>query len=380
MEKAALASYVNVARMVYERPWAILPQTLAVIEEVVRLRVEGFRFTEDELAERVGAVDRRAVVSEFIGSPEHCSSHGPRLIAPTIHEGVWAAVGPTPAGTPGALAVINLMGVLVPRADMFTQMSGGTSLENFQARFKAALNDPDVAGILLNVDSPGGSVYLTPETADMVYAARDQKPVVALANPMAASGAYYIASQAEEFYMTPSGEVGSIGVLMAHDDISAMAEKAGVKRTYISTPQYKVEGNPYEPLSEKTIAYLQSEVEDVYGEFVAAVARGRNVLPNFVREGMGQGRMLRASDAEDAAMVDGTATFDQAVVRLAQMTRGARGWQAMADFRRAVLYGSLRLDEPTATDEIPAPQVADAGEAGGTAAKRARLRGRRIES
>lgn len=360
MEKAALAGYPQIARMVYERPWAILPSTLGVIEEVVRLRMDGQRFTEDEIAERLAAADAAAA---------------PRQMAPP--------------GTPGALAVIPLMGVLLPRANMMSALSGGTSLQSFQARFRDALDSPDVAGIMIEVDSPGGSVDLVPETADMVYAARDVKPVVAFANTMAASAAYYIASQADEFYMTRSGEVGSIGVRMAHRDVSGALTQAGINMTEIAAPEFKTEGTPYQPLSDETIAYLQGEVDAVYGEFVQAVARGRNANPETVREDMGRGRMLRADDALAAGMVDGVATFDQAVVRLAQMTRGARGRLAVAEFVSAIAYGKpLPIESMLDADdlavmamdnEIPEPQVAATGDDGGKPAARARLRGRRID-
>jgi len=216
----------------------------------------------------------------------------------------------SPSGnSSGAIAVLSLSGVISQHADWFADVS----LDQFSSDLMSVVADPGVAAILVSIDSPGGSVYGVQELAGMMMAAREQKPIVALANSLAASAAYWIGCSATEFYCTPSGEVGSIGVWQAHMDISGALDQAGIKTTLISAGKYKTEGNPYQALSEEAQAFMQSRVDDYYSAFVAAVANARGVDPDTVKNGMGQGRVLGAQDAKKANMIDGIATFPQLV-------------------------------------------------------------------
>lgn len=209
----------------------------------------------------------------------------------------------------GAIAVIPLSGVIAQHPDWFSD----TSVDEFSADLASALNDPGIGAILVSIDSPGGSVYGVQELASMMLAARDQKLIVALANSLAASAAYWIGCSASELYVTPSGEVGSIGVWQAHMDVSVALEQAGINTTLISAGKYKTEGNPYQPLDDDAAAFMQSRVDDYYDAFVAAVASARGVDPDDVRNGMGQGRVLGAQAAKRANMVDGIATMPQVI-------------------------------------------------------------------
>ena len=154
------------------------------------------------------------------------------------------------------------------------------------------------------------------ELATEIVKARAQKPVVAVANSLAASAAYWIGCSAGEFYVTPGGEVGSIGVWQAHFDYSKALEEEGVKPTLISAGKFKVEGNPYVPLDPEAQAFMQSRVDDYYNAFIKAVAKGRGVSVADVRDGMGEGRVLGADAALAAKMVDGIATFDDVLAKM----------------------------------------------------------------
>jgi len=116
--------------------------------------------------------------------------------------------------------------------------------------------------------------------------------------------------------VTPSGEVGSIGVVAAHMDISKMAESAGLKVTLVSAGKYKTEGNQFEPLSDEARAALQVRVDDYYAMFVKAVARNRGVSPADVRNGFGEGRVVGAKQAVALGMADRVATLDETLARL----------------------------------------------------------------
>ncbi len=222
------------------------------------------------------------------------------------------------AQSSGGIAVLPLYGVVTQRGNMVDDVSGpgSTSTQQFSSTLRQLLADETVGQILIDIDSPGGSVYGVAELADEIQSARSQKPIVAIANSLAASAAYWIGCSASEFYVTPGGEVGSIGVWQAHQDYSQALEEAGVKTTLISAGKFKVEGNPYVPLDADAQSFMQSRVDDYYAAFTKAVARGRGVSVAQVREGMGQGRVLGADAALAQSMVDGVATFDDVLKKM----------------------------------------------------------------
>lgn len=232
----------------------------------------------------------------------------------------------------GGIAVLPLYGVITQRGNMIEDVSGpgSVSTQKFAAALRQALTDESVSQILIDIDSPGGSVYGVAELADEIVAARAQKPIIAIANSLAASAAYWIGCSASEFYVTPGGEVGSIGVWQAHFDYSQALAAEGVTPTLISAGTYKVEGNPYAPLEPEAQAFMQSRVDDYFLAFSKAVAKGRGVPIAQVRNGMGQGRVLGADAALEQNMVDGIVTLDEAIrkmllkARAQAKTKGSR--------------------------------------------------------
>lgn len=304
---AAPSRYANVRRAVAERPWVITEPMLRAVCDIVDARVAGEHLSAQEIAARVG--DRE--------SSRASSSAGP-------------------------VAVLSLYGVLIPRANLMTEMSGGTSLEGFQASLTEAVNDPDVETVVLDVDSPGGSVDLVPETAAMVRETRRTKPVVAVANTLMASGAYWIASQADEVIASPSAGVGSIGVYAMHEDHSSEDEQYGIARTLVYAGRYKVEGSSHAPLDAEATARWQTVVDRWYRTFTADVAKGRGVSAAEVREGYGEGRVLDASEAKAAGMVDRVETLSQTLARL------SRPVQVPARSRTTATQGGRRMSTTTA--------------------------------
>lgn len=230
------------------------------------------------------------------------------------------------ASTGSGIAVLPLYGVVTQRGNMVDDISGpgSSSTQQFTSILRQMLADDTVGQILIDIDSPGGSVYGVSELASEIVKARAQKPVIAVANSLAASAAYWIGCSASEFYVTPGGEIGSIGVWQAHFDYSKALEEDGVKPTLISAGKYKVEGNPYVPLDEQAQAFMQSRVDDYYNAFIEAVAKGRGVSVADVRTGMGEGRVLGAEAALAAGMVDGIATFDDVLAKMQASVRSNR--------------------------------------------------------
>jgi signal peptide peptidase SppA len=232
----------------------------------------------------------------------------------------------TTRATTGGIQVLPLYGVVTQRGNMADDISGpgSVSTQRFASALRDALDDDTVGQILIDIDSPGGSVYGVSELYDEILSARSKKPIVGIANSLAASAAYWIGCACTEFYVTPGGEVGSIGVWQAHMDYSQAMAEEGVKPTLISAGKFKVEGNPYQPLDADAQAFMQSRVNEYYGTFVKAVAKGRKVGVDQVRNGMGEGRVLGADAASAEGMVDGVMTFDQVV---SKMQKDARGTQ-----------------------------------------------------
>lgn len=240
---------------------------------------------------------------------------GDKLSAEEIEARIARQSGTGDQRREGSIAILPLRGVVANRMNMMSDISGGTSSEGFGRMFDAAIADNGVQAIVLDVDSPGGAVSGTNELASKIYAARGRKPIVAHVNSTAASAAYWIASAADEIVMSPSAEVGSIGVMGVHNDISAALEKAGVKRTLMTAGKYKGEMAGFKPLSEDAMAYQQERIDAAYTSFVDAVARNRGVDSAAVRQGFGQGRMVGASQAIPA-MADSIATLDETLTRL----------------------------------------------------------------
>jgi capsid assembly protease len=221
------------------------------------------------------------------------------------------------------VAVVPVIGTITQRGD-YVNSAYTRSAAGIASEVRAAVTDPSVDAVVLEVDSPGGSVFGVPEAWAAIKEARKTKPIVASANSQAASAAYYLASAADEIIVTPSGEVGSIGVYMLHVDASKALEQMGEKWTFISAGKYKVEGNPAEPLGAEAQAALQTDVNRYYDMFTWDVSKGRGVNVEKVRKGFGEGRMLGAEAAVKEGMANAVGTFDEAVRRAAQLGRERR--------------------------------------------------------
>lgn len=257
-----------------------------------------------------------------------------------------AAAAQRPAPISGGIAVIPISGTIYARGGgLFFELFGLTSAESIARKVQAALNDGSVGAIVLDVNSPGGSVQGVEELSRMIYDARGTKPIVAVANHLAASAAYWIATAADQLLVTPSGEVGSVGVFAAHSDYSQAMTAAGVKTTLISAGKYKVEGNPYQPLTEEAAAAIQSRVNDYYNLFTSAIARNRQTPVADVRAGYGEGRAVGAKEALALGMVDGISTIDQAIEQLGKRQAKAPRMSGSAELeirqRRARALGGI---------------------------------------
>jgi signal peptide peptidase SppA len=219
------------------------------------------------------------------------------------------------------VAILPVQGIIGKRMNLITRYSGGVSTDLLRRDIEAAINNPEIDAIVLDVDSPGGTVAGTKELADYIYGARGQKPIVAHANENALSAAYWIASAADKVYASETANIGSIGVYTRHYDFSQYLENTGIKPTYIYAGKYKTMGNPDEPLKGRERNIIQSDIDALYTMFVDSVARNRGIDKSVV---MQDALALLAEPALKRGLIDGIMTFDEAVLQAAAM---ASEWQ-----------------------------------------------------
>lgn len=233
-----------------------------------------------------------------------------------------ARLAAAPAKVDGSIALIQILGLITHRGGEVNSMDTASAMA-LEGAVSSAAAEKGISAILLEIDSPGGEVNGIPELAAVIRQARTVKPVVAMANSEAGSAAYWLASQADELFVTPSGRVGSIGVYVAHQDRSQEMAAAGRKVTYISAGKYKVEGNPHEPLADEARSAIQADVNRYYQMFTGEVAKGRRVAGGVdaVRDGFGQGRMVGAKAAVEQGMADAVGTLADAVRRARALAR-----------------------------------------------------------
>ena len=281
----------------------------------------------------------------------------------------------------GATAIIPISGPLMKRDSFSLFFFGGTSYAYVQAAVKEALADDEVESILLRIDSPGGVVNGLEETVDLIFNSRGQKPIVAYADGMMASAAYEIGSAAGEVVAGPTAMVGSIGVLMVHEDWSKYNEMAGIDVTYLTAGKYKALGNPDEPLSDLARDTFQAELDYLYTIFVGTVARNRDAEESTVLTDMADGRIFIGQQAADAGLVDRIGNISMAIERAGRLAAGGQlqyllktGGHTMADTK--ITFEMLKAEAPDLVKKIEDDAFtagADTGYADGVNAERARV-------
>lgn len=265
------------------------------------------------------------------------------------------------------VAVLPLAGVLAKRANLFSQISGATSYDVFANCLAQAENDPTVHSILISIDSPGGAVDGVTNTTEAVRKAAKTKKVVAVVDGMMGSAAYWIGSAASEVWLgSKTCTVGSIGVVTAHQDVSAAQEKAGVRTTELTAGKYKRIDSQYAPLSEEGKQVIQGRLDYIYSMFVDDVAQNRGVSTEKVLADMADGRVFIGQQAIDAGLADGFKTQQELVAELSAVKSkprtGSRAQQPGATM-------SLTKEEI----ERDHPEAAAALREDGATAERARI-------
>ncbi len=217
------------------------------------------------------------------------------------------------------IAVIEIAGTLVHRGAWIGQSSGLTSYEGITAQIDAAVADPQVRGIALEIDSFGGEVAGAFDLADRIRAAREVKPVHAFVAEHALSAGYALASQADHITLPRTGAVGSIGVVTLHTEMSGMLEQKGVTVTLVHAGAYKTDANPYEPLPEAIRVRMQTELEGLRTLFAQTVAAGRGNRLDVHAALDTEAAVLRGAEAVAAGLADAVADPRSAFTSFAEV-------------------------------------------------------------
>lgn len=266
-------------------PWAIVPDKLSEIISIYDTHLRGEKIDIEQIEARTGEPIKRKEQEAYI-----------------VQDGV---------------ALISIDGVIAKKMNLFTRISGGASTQMLVSSIDKARQDPNVKSALLIIDSPGGTVDGTSDAADAVRRFRDDKPIVALADGLMASAAYWIGSAATAVYAAnATTAVGSIGVVTAHVDISEYEKKIGIKTTEIYAGKFKRIASDRAPLSEEGRATIQDHVDYLYSIVVEAVAKNRGASVEAVLANMADGRIFVGQRAVEAGLVDGVSTQSALMVQL----------------------------------------------------------------
>lgn len=243
-------------------------------------------------------------------TPELCeASFETRRVEMAAAYGFSPAEQRKPFAFSNGLAIIPVTGSLINRFG--GSYEGYVTGYNFVRRqLQAAIADEDVKGIIFDVNSYGGEAAGCFELAAEIRASRKIKPSMAVVDSNAYSAGYALASSATKVVATPSGGVGSVGVITMHVDMSKMLEDFGVKITLIYEGKHKADGNPYEPLPDDVKASVQSRIHAGYERFVALVAENMGMDAQKVRDT--QSRTYSADEALSLGLIHAIATPQQA--------------------------------------------------------------------
>ena len=312
--------YEAIRRAMRSQVWAIMPDKLEAIQAFLQLKAAGKSVDAETLARIHGQAQVQAARASNVS-----------------------------ASGKGAVAVLPLYGLILHRGSAMDDLSGpgAASVQRFTQQFRQALNDPNVQAIVIDIDSPGGTVEGVDELASEIRAGRAKKKIVGVSNCLCASAAYYIASACTEIWASPSSLTGSVGVYCSHEDDSAYLDKLGVKVTMISYGDNKTAGNPYEALTDSARADMQEMVTTFGQMFEAAIAKGRAITQAKVHSTFGQGKVFTAQKAREIGMVDKIGTLDDVLATFG-VTRNAGGAQAGA--LRPKTGAQASAESPAAAD------------------------------
>lgn len=219
----------------------------------------------------------------------------------------------------GDTAVIAVQGIMLKKESVWTKYGFATSMLTVERAMNDALAEKDVRSIVLLIDSPGGTVDGMHRLVEATAKASKQKPVIAQVDGMAASAAYWLASQATAIYADPGTEIGSIGVRLMLYDFSAAFAMDGIEAVPIDTGKFKSAGALGTEITAEQRAYFQEQVDTYFADFLGDVRRGRKLTSTRAAE-VGDGRMFVASKAAELGLIDGEQRIEDTLRTARRMT------------------------------------------------------------
>ena len=326
-------------------PWAITPAMYQEIREVYITHLKGEKIDLKEVEARIG---------KPLDKPEQ----GYDVI--------------------NGSAIIPIEGTIARRMNMFSRISGGASTELIARDFKAALADPSVKQIILNIDSPGGSIDGLQELATLIRDSRGQKPIYSITGGTMASAAYWIGSSADKvFIASDTTRTGSIGVVMSHLDVSKAEDRLGYKTTEIYSGKFKRIASEYKPLSEDGLAYLQSMTDYLYSVFIGEVSANRGISIDDALK-MADGKIFIGKQAIEVGLVDGVSTLEDLINNAGGVPANAR-----KEAKITMTKEELKAKHPELYDAIVLEGFekakAELGEASVEAVSKAKTEGAEVE-
>lgn len=293
-----MTSLIHIADRVLNRPLLITRDKAQVILQV--------------LSGRIGVNSPEA--SRFEGDNIERDENG----EPVFVTNMWGDKVPKrkPYNVKDGVAIVTITGSLVNRGAWVGAYSGLTSYEGIGHQLKTALDDAAVRAVILDLHSPGGEAVGAFETAELVRTLAASKPTIAVVNGMAASAAYAIASAANEIVTTETGVSGSIGVVLLHADFSRQLDRDGITPTLIHAGAHKVDGNPFEPLTDAVRGDLQAEVNSFYEAFLKTVAKGRGSRLTVAAARKTEARIFIGQEAVAAGVADRVGSFETVLSEL----------------------------------------------------------------
>lgn len=197
----------------------------------------------------------------------------------------------------------------------------GDSYETLMADLKSALSDQTIAGIILRVNSPGGSVYNSEQIHNAITKVQKERqiPVYTVMETMAASGGYYISAPTDKIFASNETFTGSIGVIMQSYSLQGLFEKYGVKEQTITTGEMKAAGSYGSDLTDSQREYLQNLCNSAFSRFVKVVADGREMSEKDVKK-LADGRVYDGSQAVENGLIDEIGDFDKALGEMIENT------------------------------------------------------------
>lgn len=336
-------SRAGIMARLFGQPLAVLPETAAQILGAIGPRLDVGQLFVASRGEHFGIEELKALASAEVARIEAASPM--EIMGGSIPSSRLSFVH-------NRVAHIPVRGELVDENDGAVQPSSGfTGYDGIRAQVMAADNDPNVAGLLLDINSPGGLIADLFELGDFLMARRGHKPMRAVVRSVGASAAYTLACCADEVTLHPLGMAGSNGVIRMHADYSKAMEADGIAVTLIASGSHKTEGNPFEPLPAEVRARIQAQVDFSAARLFAHVGKARGMSADDVKAQ--QAQIYMGEEAVKAGLVDKIMSWQDSTAEFEQLVNGKGSRPASTAPSGAIKGNAMSANNPAPAAEQP---------------------------